>query len=202
MLQCREVYHTKRMQHVICVKWSSDNKYILSGSDEMNIRLWKANAAEKLGVVSVTFFCFFFLPSKRIQNLSPTFDPSSPERAVGSSSAFPIFGLTWLRIEPTTYQNQGRHLTAEVVLNTLFTGHSESGISQHCNIVSLSSWPFASVLPGWFNIWFSVGLNDIFDLWLLAMITRYDKKIFPAAKAVTWREFWSHDSGAAWCKDK
>lgn len=48
----REVYHTKRMQHVICVKWSSDNKYILSGSDEMNIRLWKANAAEKLGVVS------------------------------------------------------------------------------------------------------------------------------------------------------
>uniref|UniRef100_A0A8C5DYU1 DDB1- and CUL4-associated factor 13 n=1 Tax=Gouania willdenowi TaxID=441366 RepID=A0A8C5DYU1_GOUWI len=48
----REVYHTKRMQHVICVKWSSDNKYVLSGSDEMNIRLWKANAAEKLGVLS------------------------------------------------------------------------------------------------------------------------------------------------------
>lgn len=40
------------MQHVICIKWSADNKYILSGSDEMNIRLWKANAAEKLGVVS------------------------------------------------------------------------------------------------------------------------------------------------------
>jgi len=47
----REVYHTKRMQHVVCVKWSADNKYVLSGSDEMNIRLWKANAAEKLGVV-------------------------------------------------------------------------------------------------------------------------------------------------------
>lgn len=44
------------MQHVICIKWSSDNKYILSGSDEMNIRLWKANAAEKLGVVSVSYF--------------------------------------------------------------------------------------------------------------------------------------------------
>lgn len=40
------------MQHVICIKWSADSKYILSGSDEMNIRLWKANAAEKLGVVS------------------------------------------------------------------------------------------------------------------------------------------------------
>ncbi|XP_051792050.1 DDB1- and CUL4-associated factor 13 [Erpetoichthys calabaricus] len=48
----REVYHTKRMQHVICVKWSMDNKYILSGSDEMNIRLWKANASEKLGVLT------------------------------------------------------------------------------------------------------------------------------------------------------
>lgn len=50
----REVYHTKRMQHVICVKWSADSKYVLSGSDEMNIRLWKANASEKLGVVSPT----------------------------------------------------------------------------------------------------------------------------------------------------
>uniref|UniRef100_A0A8C7ZZS5 DDB1- and CUL4-associated factor 13 n=1 Tax=Oryzias sinensis TaxID=183150 RepID=A0A8C7ZZS5_9TELE len=48
----REVYHTKRMQHVICIKWSADSKYILSGSDEMNIRLWKANAAEKLGVLA------------------------------------------------------------------------------------------------------------------------------------------------------
>lgn len=51
------------MQHVICIKWSADNKYILSGSDEMNIRLWKANAAEKLGVVSpvassLYHFCF------------------------------------------------------------------------------------------------------------------------------------------------
>ncbi|KAL1259960.1 hypothetical protein QQF64_010537, partial [Cirrhinus molitorella] len=47
----REVYHTKRMQHVICVRWSADSKYVLSGSDEMNIRLWKANASEKLGLV-------------------------------------------------------------------------------------------------------------------------------------------------------
>lgn len=47
----REVYHTKRMQHVMCVRWSADSKYILSGSDEMNIRIWKANASEKLGVV-------------------------------------------------------------------------------------------------------------------------------------------------------
>lgn len=47
----REVYHTKRMQHVTCVGWSLDNTYIYSGSDEMNIRLWKARAAEKLGAL-------------------------------------------------------------------------------------------------------------------------------------------------------
>ena len=47
----REVYHTKRMQHVMDVKWSLDNKYIMSASDEMNIRLWKAQAAEKLGLM-------------------------------------------------------------------------------------------------------------------------------------------------------
>lgn len=48
------------MQHVITVKWTSDNKYILCGSDEMNIRLWKANASEKLGVVSYLKFTLFF----------------------------------------------------------------------------------------------------------------------------------------------
>ncbi|RVE54745.1 hypothetical protein evm_000512 [Chilo suppressalis] len=47
----RDVYHTKRMQRLTCVKWSLDNKYILSGSDEMNIRMWKARASEKLGVL-------------------------------------------------------------------------------------------------------------------------------------------------------
>ena len=53
-LLCREIYHTKRMQRVRVVKWSLDNKYIISGSDEMNIRVWKARASEKLGVVSET----------------------------------------------------------------------------------------------------------------------------------------------------
>ena len=45
----REVYHSKRMQRIFCVEWSSDARYVLSGSDETNIRLWKANASEKLG---------------------------------------------------------------------------------------------------------------------------------------------------------
>lgn len=45
----REIYHTKRMQQVLSVMWSLDSKFVLSGSDEMNIRMWKANASEKLG---------------------------------------------------------------------------------------------------------------------------------------------------------
>lgn len=48
----RDVYHTKRMQRLTCVLWTLDDKYILSGSDEMNIRIWKARASEKLGPVS------------------------------------------------------------------------------------------------------------------------------------------------------
>ncbi|XP_034949411.1 DDB1- and CUL4-associated factor 13 [Chelonus insularis] len=47
----REIYHTKRMQRLSSVAWSLDNKYIMSGSDEMNIRVWKARASEKLGTL-------------------------------------------------------------------------------------------------------------------------------------------------------
>ncbi|XP_076752652.1 DDB1- and CUL4-associated factor 13 [Xylocopa sonorina] len=47
----REVYYTKRMQRLTCIGWSLDNKYIISGSDEMNLRVWKARASEKLGVL-------------------------------------------------------------------------------------------------------------------------------------------------------
>lgn len=49
----REVYHTRRMQRIFCVKWAMDSKFILSGSDDGNVRLWKANAAEKLGPVTI-----------------------------------------------------------------------------------------------------------------------------------------------------
>uniref|UniRef100_T1JP66 DDB1- and CUL4-associated factor 13 n=1 Tax=Strigamia maritima TaxID=126957 RepID=T1JP66_STRMM len=47
----RDIYHTKRMQRLKCVSWTRDNTYILSGSDEMSIRLWKARASEKLGLL-------------------------------------------------------------------------------------------------------------------------------------------------------
>lgn len=47
------------MQHISCVQWTLDNKYVISGSEEMCLRLWKAKASEKLGVVSfrMTFLC-------------------------------------------------------------------------------------------------------------------------------------------------
>jgi WD repeat and SOF domain-containing protein 1 len=44
------------MQRLTCAAWSLDDRFIFSGSDEMNIRIWKARAAEKLGVVSITHF--------------------------------------------------------------------------------------------------------------------------------------------------
>lgn len=47
-----EVYHTKRMQRLTDIVWSMDSRYIISSSDEMDIRIWKAQASEKLGFVS------------------------------------------------------------------------------------------------------------------------------------------------------
>lgn len=45
----REIYFTKRMQRVFTVNYTSDNTYIVSGSDDTNLRLWKARASEKVG---------------------------------------------------------------------------------------------------------------------------------------------------------
>mmetsp|Transcript_37850 Transcript_37850/g.84390 ORF Transcript_37850/g.84390 Transcript_37850/m.84390 type:complete len:450 (-) Transcript_37850:359-1708(-) len=47
----REVYTTKRMQRVFAVRFSGDGTYVFSGSDDMNVRVWKAEAAEQLGAV-------------------------------------------------------------------------------------------------------------------------------------------------------
>ena len=44
----REIYHTKRMQQVNAILYTMDNKYIISGSEDTNIRLWKANAADTM----------------------------------------------------------------------------------------------------------------------------------------------------------
>jgi WD repeat and SOF domain-containing protein 1 len=45
----RDVYYTKRMQKITDVIWTLDAKYIVSASDEMDIRMWRANASEKIG---------------------------------------------------------------------------------------------------------------------------------------------------------
>ncbi|KAM7183757.1 WD40-repeat-containing domain protein [Rhypophila sp. PSN 637] len=50
--QSRDIYHTKRMQRVFRTCWTMDSKYLLTGSDDGNIRLWRANASERSGVKS------------------------------------------------------------------------------------------------------------------------------------------------------
>ena len=37
----KEVYHTKRMQRIFAVRFSGDGSYVFSGSDDMNVRVWK-----------------------------------------------------------------------------------------------------------------------------------------------------------------
>lgn len=48
----RDIYHTKRMQRVFVTKWTPDSRYLISGSDDGNVRLWRANASKREGVKS------------------------------------------------------------------------------------------------------------------------------------------------------
>ena len=45
------VYHTKRMQKISSVCWTIEGGYILSGSEETNIRIWKSDPSRKIGPV-------------------------------------------------------------------------------------------------------------------------------------------------------
>lgn len=47
----REIYHSKRMQRIFSVSCSADNKYVLSGSDDTNVRVWKLQASERLSAL-------------------------------------------------------------------------------------------------------------------------------------------------------
>ncbi|GMM40928.1 hypothetical protein FOG50_00878 [Hanseniaspora uvarum] len=51
----KEVYHTKRMQHVFQCKYTMDSKYLLSGSDDGNVRLWRAKAWERSDVKNTKY---------------------------------------------------------------------------------------------------------------------------------------------------
>ncbi|KAA0185699.1 hypothetical protein HAZT_HAZT002740 [Hyalella azteca] len=48
----RDVYHGKRMHKVTSVLFSSDDKFIYSGSADHNIRIWKSRASEKMGLMN------------------------------------------------------------------------------------------------------------------------------------------------------
>jgi len=39
-----QVYHTARMQRVFATRFSGDGAYVFSGSDDMNVRVWKVRA--------------------------------------------------------------------------------------------------------------------------------------------------------------
>ena len=48
----RDVYFTKRMQRVFCAAFSADAQYVLSGSDDGNVRLWRTQGAARAGIKS------------------------------------------------------------------------------------------------------------------------------------------------------
>lgn len=39
------MYHTRRMQRVFAVRFSGDASYVFSGSDDMNVRVWKVRGS-------------------------------------------------------------------------------------------------------------------------------------------------------------
>ena len=49
----RDVYTLKRMQRVFCVNYTADARFIVSGSDDTNLRIWKAKSNDKLGQTKV-----------------------------------------------------------------------------------------------------------------------------------------------------
>jgi WD repeat and SOF domain-containing protein 1 len=48
----RDVYHTGRMQRLFAARFTADAAYVLTGSDDGNVRVWKANAAARRGILS------------------------------------------------------------------------------------------------------------------------------------------------------
>lgn len=48
----RDVYHTKRMQRVFSTLFTLDARFVVTGSDDGGVRLWKARSGESLGVLS------------------------------------------------------------------------------------------------------------------------------------------------------
>ena len=53
----REVYHTKRMQRVFATRFSGDGTYVFSGSDDMNVRVWKVGLKLPFAALSSCLTC-------------------------------------------------------------------------------------------------------------------------------------------------
>jgi WD repeat and SOF domain-containing protein 1 len=48
----RDIYHTKRMQRVFSCSYTADNNFVLSGSDDGDVRLWRSHASARSGIKS------------------------------------------------------------------------------------------------------------------------------------------------------
>jgi len=48
----REIYYTKRMRRLNSVRYTGDARFILSGSNDCNVRVWKAQASKPLGTLN------------------------------------------------------------------------------------------------------------------------------------------------------
>jgi WD repeat and SOF domain-containing protein 1 len=48
----RDVYHGARMQRIFSTLYTLDARFVVSASDDGNVRLWKSKASEKLGIHS------------------------------------------------------------------------------------------------------------------------------------------------------
>ena len=46
------MYHAKRIQRVLATAFTADARFVLSDSDDGNVRVWKANGSEKLDIVT------------------------------------------------------------------------------------------------------------------------------------------------------
>ena len=48
----RDVYHTSRMQALSSVRYTADATFVLTASEDFNLRVWKARASQRLGPIS------------------------------------------------------------------------------------------------------------------------------------------------------
>ncbi|ORM39642.1 DDB1- and CUL4-associated factor 13 [Babesia sp. Xinjiang] len=48
----RDAYFNRRMQNVLCCRYSLDGKFVCTGSSDMTVRIWKSDSAQKLGTLT------------------------------------------------------------------------------------------------------------------------------------------------------